>query len=89
MAWGLCTAGIAWAIGSWITINDLEAFLPRGMLVKEALSFYQLIKSSKEAKSHNKSTFTQMGFDTVIGNVRASGGLGDLADDCMRGVVDV
>ena len=28
-------------------------------------------------------------FDAVIGNVRASGGIGGLADDCMRGAVDV
>ena len=28
-------------------------------------------------------------FDDVIGNVRASSGIGDLADDCMRGAVDV
>ena len=28
-------------------------------------------------------------FDDVIGNVRASGGLGDVADDCVRGAVDV
>ena len=28
-------------------------------------------------------------FDDVIGNVRASGGLGDVADDCVRGEVDV
>ena len=28
-------------------------------------------------------------FDDVIGNVRASGGIGDVADDCMRGAVDV
>ena len=28
-------------------------------------------------------------FDDVIGNVRASGGIKDLADDCMRGAVDV
>ena len=28
-------------------------------------------------------------FDDVIGNVRASGGIGDTADDCMRGAVDV
>ena len=25
----------------------------------------------------------------VFGNVRASGGIGDLADDCVRGAVDV
>ena len=28
-------------------------------------------------------------FDDVIGNVRASGGIGDVADDCVRGAVDV
>lgn len=28
-------------------------------------------------------------FDDVIVNVRASGGIGGIADDCMRGVVDV
>jgi len=28
-------------------------------------------------------------FADVIGNVRASGGVGDTADDCMRGAVDV
>ena len=28
-------------------------------------------------------------FDDVIGNVRASGSIGDLADDSMRGAVDV
>ena len=28
-------------------------------------------------------------FDDVIGNVRASGGIGYLADDCVRGAVDV
>ena len=28
-------------------------------------------------------------FDDVIGNVRASGGLGDVADDCVRGAVHV
>ena len=28
-------------------------------------------------------------FDDVIGNVRASGGIGDIAGDCMRGAVDV
>ena len=28
-------------------------------------------------------------FDDVIGTVRASGGIGDTADDCMRGAVDV
>lgn len=28
-------------------------------------------------------------FDDVTGNVSASGGIGDKADDCMRGAVDV
>ena len=28
-------------------------------------------------------------FDDVFGNVRASDGIGDLADDCVRGAVDV
>ena len=28
-------------------------------------------------------------FDDVIGNVRASGCIGDVADGCMRGAVDV
>ena len=28
-------------------------------------------------------------FGDVIGNVRASGGIGEMADDCVRGAVDV
>ena len=46
---------------------------------------YQTLNYSK-----NK-TFLFCFFDDVIGNVRlrASGGIGDLADHCMRGAVDV
>ena len=49
---------------------------------------FQVVTRTVRARTQKK----YLMFDDVIGNVRASGGIGDLthlADDCMRGAVDV
>jgi len=45
--------------------------------------------NSFEVDQHSEVTIFFEKNDDVIGNVRASGGLGDVADDCVRGAVDV
>ena len=74
------TATIVNAHAEYVIGNMRSAFAARG-------------RRGVEMAWWHANNFPQHGFadvfDAVIGNVRASVGIGGLADDCMRGAVDV